>query len=66
MSPKIIDEVQDWLRGLRGKSNTPDKPRPAIYNGETVFVYSETADYVIISYNAEGTKMFSVKPEEVK
>lgn len=66
MSAKIIDEVQDWLRGLRGKSSSSDQPTKGIYDGKKVWVYSQTADYVIISHNSDGTKLFSIKPEELK
>lgn len=66
MSAKILDAVQEWLKGLRvGGSKSNDEPREATYDGKKVFVYSETKNYIIISYTADGTKLFSVNPNEI-
>lgn len=64
MSAKILDAVQEWLKGLRAGS-VSNEPKQAIYKGNKVFVYSETKNYIIISYTADGTKLFSVNPNEI-
>ncbi len=67
MSAKIIDTdvVQAWLKGFR-KNGKPLAPRKAEYNGETVFVHSESKYYAIVSRTEKAEKMFSIPLNELK
>ncbi len=67
MSAKILDDAKIWLLSLTAKNGkSPEAPRKAEYNGETVFVHSESRYYAIVSKTEKAEKMFSIPLNELK